>query len=48
MFILLGYFFGGIPFVQEHFELLIVGIIAVSVVPTVVGLVKSHLSKKSK
>lgn len=30
LFTLLGYFFGGIPFVQEHFELLIIGIVAVS------------------
>ena len=47
-FTLLGYFFGGIPFVQDHFELLIVGIILVSVVPTIVGLVKSRLGKKQE
>ena len=47
MFILLGYFFGGIPFVQEHFELLVVGIIAVSVIPTVVGLIKGQLNRKN-
>ena len=46
LFTLLGYFFGSIPFVQEHFELLIVGIVLVSVIPTVVGLVKAKLSKK--
>lgn len=46
VFILLGYFFGGIPFVQKHFELLIVGIVAVSLVPTVVGLVKARMGKK--
>ena len=46
LFALLGYFFGGIPFVQEHFELLIVGIVLVSVIPTIVGLVKAKLSKK--
>ena len=46
LFTLLGYFFGGIPFVQEHFELLIVGIVLVSVIPTVVGLVKAKLGKK--
>ena len=45
LFTLLGYFFGGIPFVQEHFELLIVGIVLVSVIPTIVGLVKAKLSK---
>lgn len=46
LFTLLGYFFGGIPFVQKHFELLIVAIVLVSVIPTVVGLVKSRLGKK--
>ena len=45
-FSLLGYFFGGIPVVQEHFELLIVGIVAVSVVPTVVGLLRAKFKKK--
>ncbi len=48
LFILLGYFFGGIPFVQEHFELLILGIIGVSVIPTVVGLVRGQLNKGKK
>ncbi|MCI6566447.1 MAG: DedA family protein, partial [Collinsella sp.] len=33
------------PFVQEHFELLIIGIVAVSIIPTVVGLVKAKLGK---
>ena len=47
LFILLGYFFGGIPFVQEHFELLIVGIVVVSLVPTVVGLVRSRMNKSA-
>ena len=45
VFTLLGYLFGGIPFVQEHFELLIIGIVAVSIIPTVVGLVKAKLGK---
>ena len=47
LFTLLGYFFGGIEFVQKHFELLIVGIVAVSLVPTAVGLVRSRLKKRS-
>lgn len=46
LFTLLGYFFGGIPFVQDHFELLIVGIVLVSIIPTIVGLVKSKMGKK--
>ncbi|MCH3967398.1 MAG: VTT domain-containing protein [Atopobiaceae bacterium] len=48
LFTLLGYFFGGIPVVQDHFELVIVGIVAVSVIPMIVGLVKAHLSSKKQ
>ena len=48
VFILLGFFFGGIPFVQEHFELLIVGIVAVSAIPAVMGLIKGTVGKKKK
>ena len=46
LFTLLGYFFGGIPFVQEHFELLIIGIVAVSIIPTIAGLLKAKFAKK--
>ena len=45
-FTMLGYFFGGIQVVQDHFELLIVGIVAVSIIPTVIGLLKAKFSKK--
>lgn len=46
LFTLLGYFFGGIPAVQEHFELVIVGIILVSVIPAAVGTLKAKFGKK--
>ncbi len=46
LFTLLGYFFGGIPFVQEHFELLIVGIVVVSVIPTIAGLVRGRMKAR--
>lgn len=39
LFVLLGYFFGGIPFVQNNFELVLVGIVAVSLIPAVGGVV---------
>src|SRR5262249_34717276 len=32
-----GFFFGSRPFVQEHFELVIIGIIAVSLIPALVA-----------
>ena len=42
LFISLGYFFGNIPFVQENFELVVVGIILVSVVPMVIEFVRGR------
>ena len=46
IFTLLGYFFGGIPFVQDNFELIIVAIVVISFIPTVVGVIKLRLEKK--
>jgi membrane-associated protein len=46
IFIWLGYFFGNIPFVQRNFELVIVAIILVSVVPMVVEYVRSKSRKE--
>ena len=34
IFLYLGYWFGGIPFVQKNFELVMVGIVLISVIPT--------------
>lgn len=49
LFVLMGYFFGGIPFIQKHFELVLVLIIGVSVAPAVIGAVKGWLaSRKAK
>ena len=42
LFIILGYFFGNIPFVQENFELVVVGIILISVVPMAIEFVRSR------
>ena len=46
MFTLLGYFFGGIPAVQKHFELVIIAILVLSLIPTFVGLLKAKFGKK--
>ena len=48
LFTLLGYFFGGIPAVQEHFELVIILILLISVMPTVIGLIKARAGKGKK
>ncbi|KAA8829916.1 MULTISPECIES: DedA family protein [Bifidobacterium] len=46
LFTFLGYFFGNIPAVQKHFELVIVLILLVSLLPTVIGLLKAKFGKK--
>ncbi|MCL2136065.1 MAG: VTT domain-containing protein [Coriobacteriia bacterium] len=46
LFTLLGYFFGGIPFVQAHFEWVVIAIVVISLIPTLVGLVRVRLNKK--
>lgn len=46
LFTLLGYWFGDIPVVQEHFELLVVGIVLVSVIPTIVGVARAWLKNR--
>ena len=46
LFVLVGYFFGGVPFVQDHFEVIVLGIVAVSVAPAVIGAVKGALSAR--
>jgi membrane-associated protein len=45
-FTLLGYFFGNIPFVQDHFELVIIAIILISLVPAVLEGLKARKELK--
>ncbi|MDR1358137.1 MAG: VTT domain-containing protein [Coriobacteriales bacterium] len=45
LFTLLGYFFGGIPFVQDNFEWVIIAIVVISFLPTVIGIVQNRLKK---
>jgi membrane-associated protein len=42
IFTLLGYFFGNIPFVQKNFELVIIAIIVISLIPAVVEGLKAR------
>ncbi|UCC54111.1 MAG: DedA family protein [Anaerolineaceae bacterium] len=42
LFISLGYFFGNIPFVQENFELVVIVIILISIVPMVIEFVRGR------
>ena len=46
LFVLVGYFFGGIPFVQDHFEVIVLGIVAVSVAPAFIGAIKAALASR--
>jgi membrane-associated protein len=46
IFIFLGYFFGNIPFVRRNFELVIVAIILISVLPMVVEYIRSRSHNK--
>ncbi|NLE49181.1 MAG: DedA family protein [Sandaracinaceae bacterium] len=43
-----GFFFGNIPIVQEHFELVILGIIFVSVLPIAVEVLRARYAKKAE
>ncbi|TCD54227.1 DedA family protein [Alloscardovia theropitheci] len=46
LFTLLGYFFGGIPFVQKNFELVIVAILLVSLAPTIIAGIRGLMNRK--
>jgi len=46
IFVWLGYFFGNIPFVQRNFELVIVVIILISVVPMGIEFARSRIGKE--
>jgi len=42
-----GYFFGNIPMVKNNFSIVVIGIVAVSLIPFVVTLLKSKLSPEN-
>ena len=47
-FVLTGHFFGNLPFVQRHFEWLIIGIILVSVAPVLYHAIKHRLARANQ
>lgn len=48
IFLAAGYFFGNIPFVQNNFELVIVAILVLSVVPMIYEWLKARMEAKKK
>jgi len=44
----LGYFFGNVPFIKQHLSLMVVGIILLSLVPMILGLLRTRLGRKAK
>lgn len=44
---LAGFFMGNIPWVKKHFEMVVIGIILVSVMPMVIAYFRSRTAKKS-
>lgn len=47
IFLVLGYFFGNIPFVEKNFEFVIVGIILISVIPMVIEWINHKRQQKA-
>lgn len=48
LFVIVGYFFGNIPFISENFSLVILAIIFISILPAVIGFVKTKMQAKRK
>lgn len=44
---LLGYLFGNLPIVKDNFEIVILSIIGISVLPIIIGFLRAKLSKKT-
>ena len=48
LFTIIGFFFGNIPFVKDHFSMIVIAIILVSVVPIAIVALKKKLSLKKE
>ena len=44
----LGYFFGNVPFIKKHLTLMILGIIVLSLLPMIVGIVRHRMRRASQ
>ena len=44
----LGYFFGNVPFIKQNLSLMVVGIIILSLVPMILGLLRGRLGRTAK
>ena len=42
LFVSVGYFFGNIPFVKNNFSVVVIAIILISLIPLVIGAIKSR------
>lgn len=42
----LGYLFGNIPVIRENFEFVVLGIVFISILPIIIGLVRSKMKKQ--
>jgi membrane-associated protein len=45
LFALIGYFFGNIPAVQDHFTLILLSIIFISLLPMIIGIINAKIKK---
>jgi len=48
IFLWMGYFFGNLPFVQDHFTLIVIAIILISVLPMVYEFIKARFGRKAE
>lgn len=46
-FFVIGFFFGNLPVVKDHFSLIVVGIIGISVLPAIIAFIKAKSGTKS-
>lgn len=48
IFVYLGYFFGNLPFVKQNFTLVLVAIVAISMAPAIIGVIKKYTKPKAE